>query len=66
MRYLLIALLFISMPSLADRIVCYQNGKVIYKANVHNVGYADGIISFVENGSKQSVFTNSDCLIRIP
>lgn len=56
---------FMVMPAHAMEITCYSDGKKIYHGYPADVRYADGIILFKEPHSKQRVYINADCVVRL-
>lgn len=66
MRIIVICLALL-LPSLclADEVMCYNKGKMVYHHHVHNIAFFEDSIIFIENGSGFYVTTNLDCMLKI-
>ncbi len=66
MKYILLALLFFPIISLADEVTCFsKKGKVIYHNQIKNIQTLEMLLIFNEKKSGVLVLTNSDCIIKI-
>ena len=62
--FLLIILIFI--PAYADSIKCYSQHRLVYSAQIQDLTYTGELFVFVEKRSNQIIFTNTECVAKIP
>ena len=66
MRYMMLMLLLVwPVISLADKMVCYSNGRVIYSGKVKDITYDDGLFYFKEAKTRKVVFVSGQCVAEI-
>jgi len=66
MRIILaLTILFLTSHAFADEILCYNNGRVVYKKQGENFTYVDGMFVFKELNSDNVIFAGLDCLVKI-
>lgn len=67
MRYpvLFFIAMSISCSTFAQKVVCYNSGKMIYSHKAHEINYIDGLLSFTEDDTDDFVLVDADCIIKI-
>lgn len=49
----------------SDEIICFDNGKIIYRSEIENLSYDKNLFVFDEIKTKDIIVTNEKCTVKI-